>query len=328
MNARAISLVAAVFVVVLVGAQLVVPSWQGFHSWRYAAALAVATAPLLAYLREARRGADGEVGRRLMVAVLGVLAIAVAGLGSGLLGPDSETVVRAPGTVAPLPALRAAAFFPPAGPAEIASGGAVLLRRPGQDTLELSAGRRAFVSGSAIEVRTRPAVAVAAYDARGNHLTITKPSGSFLSPVLLFPQRVAIAGKELPADLFSTPALGRQVKAFYFSALASSMLQHPGLSPAPAVLFAVDGPAGNLLPGAIGFAQNGRPVTLGGLRLEVTIGKYPELVISAIPFLPALWLGAALIVAGLAWSLVRPSEAPVAGTGPASRPAQAGSLRP
>ena len=158
-----------------------------------------------------------------------------------------------------------------------------------------------------LELRSQVAAYVEARDARGERLTVTQPTNSsFLSPVLLFPQAVPIAGQMLPADSFATPAIHRQIKAFYFSKSATAAAKAHGLAGKAAVLFAVDDDEEHLVPSGIGFVESGGDVTLGGVRLLMTLGTYPALVVSAVPSPPALWLGLATFVAGLGFAFVRP----------------------
>jgi hypothetical protein len=285
-------------------AQDVVPAWTGFHSWQYAVVLVATLAGLFGYMRSARRGEDGELGKRLWPAAAGAIVIVVAGLASGLLGPDTETVARAPGTVAVLPDVGAAAFFPIANAAGIANGDShVELRRRNAAELDIGPGERRYVGATVLELDAEPAAYLEARDQRGNRLTITQPTNAaFLSPVLLFPQKVSIAGHELPADEFATPAADRRIRVFYFSADSAAAGARHGLRPGPSVLFAVDDGGGRLQPAGIGFAQNGDDVLLAGLRLRATLGTYPALVISAVPFPPALWAGGALLAGGLAYA--------------------------
>lgn len=302
----ALALGAAAAGILLVLAQDVVPSWTGYHTWQYSAALAIAAIAIAGYALGARRGEDGELGMRLTFAMTGALVVIAAGIASGLLGPDTETVQRAPGTVAPLPDVGAAAFFPVAGPAAIAAGDAsVSLRRRNASELEIAAGGRQFVGATVVEAVPKPAAYIEARDPGGAHLTITQPTNpSFLSPVLLFPQQVSLVNAMLPADAFATPAVHRQIKAFYFSKAASAAAKTHGFAGREALLFAVDDDSGKLIPGGIGFAASGQGVDLGGVRLRPTLGTYPALVISAVPYPPALWLGAALFLGGLGYGFV------------------------
>ncbi len=310
-----LGLAAAAAGIALVLAQYVAPTWTGYHTWQYAAALTLAAIAVAAYALGARKGEDGELGRRLTFAMTGALVVIASGLASGLLGPDTETVQRAPGTVAPLPDVGAAAFFPVAGPATIAAGTAtVSLRRRNAAELEIGPGGRQFVGATVVQLVSEPAAYVEARDGRGAHLTITQPTNAaFLSPVLLFPQQVPLAGTVLPADAFATPALHLQIQAFYFSKAAASVAARVhGLAGREAVLFAVDGDDGQPVPGGIGFAASGQGVELGGVHLRPTLGTYPALVISAVPYPPAAWLGAALFFGGIGYGFLRGSARRVA----------------
>lgn len=306
MSPRVVALGSAAVGIALVLAQYAAPAWAGFHTWQYAAALALAAIAVGAYVWGARRGEDGPVGARLTFAMAGSLVILAAGLASGLLGPDTETVARAPGTVAPLPGVGVAAFFPIADAAGIARGDArVVLRRRGADALEIGPGERRFVGGNALELVPQIAAYVDARTPHGDHLTMTQPTNpAFLSPVLLFTQQVRIAGKLLPADAFATPALHRAIKAFYFAKGAGGPAAeaHGGSANAAAVLLAVDDDNGRLLPGGIGFDPDGAAVELGGVRFRITVGTYPALEVSAVPYPPALWIGGALVVLGLGYA--------------------------
>ncbi|GAC1301153.1 MAG: hypothetical protein NVSMB19_08940 [Vulcanimicrobiaceae bacterium] len=316
MSPRAFALAAAALSIALVLAQDVAPAWAGFHTWQYAAALALGAIALGGYMSGARRGEDGTVGRRLIWSLTGALVVVAAGIASGLLGPDTETVMRAPGTVAPLPDVGAAAFFPVADAAAIVRGDTrIALRRRTAGPLDIGPGERRYVGATALELAPQVAAYVEARSLRGERLTITQPTNpAFLSPVLLFAQQVPIAGKLLPADTFAVPAVHRQIKAFYFAkgAGGASVAAHGGPGKTAAVLFAVDDENGRLEPGGIGFASSGSVVALGGLRLRPTVGTYPALIVSAVPYPLALWVGGALFVGGLAYALL-PRRSPVAG---------------
>jgi hypothetical protein len=278
----------------LVLAQDVFPAWTGFHAWPYAASLTLVAAVVLG----AFRGADAAA----TAALLGTLVIVCAGIGSGLLGPDTEVVARAPGTVAPIPGAAAAAFFPDAGAADIARGDArVLIRRTDGGSFDLGAGDRKYAGATEISLQPHLAAYVEARDAVGRHLTITQPTNpAFLSPVLLFTQNVTVAGKLLPADSFAAPALHREIKVFYFSKSDSQLGRSHGVAGIPSLLFAVDdSDSGKTVPGGIAFVRSGGSANLGGIRLHGTIGSYPAVVISAVPYGPALALGALLVFGGL-----------------------------
>lgn len=308
-SGRAFALVAGAAGIGLTLAQYVAPAWAGYHTWQYAAALALAGFVLLAYARGARKE-DGEAGARLAIAAIGAVVIAAAGLCSGLLGPDTRVVRSAPGTVTPLPDVGAAAFFPIEDAPGIARSDVdVLLRRRGADALVVPAGGRRYLGASALETQPQIAAYVEARDASGAHLTITQPTNSaFLSPVLFFPQHVTIAGKSLAADAFATPAQRKSVKVFYFPKDAAGPAAALHGVEGPAVLFAVDDDGGKLVPGGIGFAPSGKEVTLGGLRLRATLGTYPSLVISSVPYPLAVAIGLALLLGGLAYAALLPRQ--------------------
>jgi hypothetical protein len=300
---RAVALGSALFGMALTFAQDVAPTWTGFHTWQYATALILAAVAVTGYAWSARSGADGERGIRSVVPAVGAVIVIAAGIASGLLGPDSETIVRAPGTVAPLPDVGAAGFFPIAGPDAIVRGdAAITIRRRDGTSMDVSRGERRFIGTTALELAPAIAAYVEARDAHGGRLTITQPTNSaFLSPVLLFPERVTIAGRSLPADAFATPALHRRIKAFYFSKDAVAAAQH-GTNGKEAVLLAVDDEAGRLEPNGIGFVSSGDDATIGGLRFHVAVGTFPGLVISAVPYPVALWVGGLLFLIGLGYA--------------------------
>ncbi len=297
MKSRDLTIAIAALGVAMVLAQDVYPQWPGYHAWPYAAALAVVAAALLGGFRDATPG--------LATALLGTLVIVAAGAGSGLLGPDTETVARAPGTVAPLPEAGAAAFFPNVTAKDIVRGNArLVVRRRDGDSFELGPGERRYLAASVLSLEPHLAAYIEAHDSAGRHLTITQPTNpAFLSPVVLFAQRVEVAGKLLPADSFATPAVQRQIKTFYFSQDSQAARMH-GTGGAASLLFAVDDDAGHLVPGGIGFVRSGGSAILGGVRLGGTIGSYPALVVCAVPYEPALLIGGLFIAIGmgLAWA--------------------------
>ena len=306
---RAVAVGSAVFGMALVFAQDVVPSWAGFHTWQYVAALVLAAIAAMGYALGARTGTDGVVGTWLALAMVGAVVVMAAGIASGLLGPDTETVIRAPGTVAPLLDVGAAGFFPVADPATIVRGDArIHIRKRDGTSVDVGPGDRRFVGTTALETVPQTAAYVEARDGGGARLTITQPTNSaFLSPVLLFPERVQIAGRMLPSDAFATPALHRTIKAFYFSKDAASAAQAHGLGNKAAVLFAVDDDDGRLEPNGIGFVPSGGDAAIGGLRFRVSVGTYPALRISAVPAPLALALGAGVFALGIALAFVRPA---------------------
>lgn len=309
MSARVATVAVGAIAIALVLAQDVYPATPLYHSWQYALALAIGLVVLLAYVNGARRGEDGVAGRRLLVAVLGAAIVDVAGLAAGLLGPDTAQVIGTPGTVTPIPALGAAAFFGPADAETIASGDAgIILRRRNAGEIALGGPTRRVLGESLLYLEPRPAAYVDAYDERGAHLTVTQPTNaSFLSPVLLFHERQRIGALDVPLDTFATPARHRIVRALYFSARDLAQFDHGGGrfdSSAPGLILSAADDQGR--PLGITLASSGKEVAFAGLRIRMTIGTYPALAIAAAPPTWALVIGIALFVAGCIWSVLRP----------------------
>jgi hypothetical protein len=304
-SARVAALAVAALAIALVLAQDLYPRTGLYHTWQYALALAIALLVVLAYANGARRGADGPVGKRLAWAMAGAALVAAAGLGSGLLGPDTATVIGTPGTVNPIPALGAAAFFAPADPAAIEGGrGGVTLRRRGAAEVALAGGARRALGESLVYLEPRPAAYVEAYDERGAHLTLTQPTNSaFLSPVLLFRDRQRIGAVSVPLDTFATPARKRVVRALYFTPAELAQFQHaagPGDRTRPALVVSVTDDAGR--PLGITLVPSGRDTAVAGIRIRATLGSYPALAIAAAPPTWALGGGIALFALSVIWA--------------------------
>lgn len=309
MSARAAAFAVGAIAIGLVLAQVVYPATPLYHSWQYALALAIGLVVILAYANGVRRGDDGVAGRWLVVAVLGAAIVDVAGLAAGLLGPDTARVIGTPGTVTPIPALGAAAFFGPADAETIASGGAgVILRRRTGGEIALGAPTRRVLGESLVYLEARPAAYVDVYDERGAHLTVTQPTNaSFLSPVLLFHDRQRIGALDVPIDTFATPARHRIVRALYFSAHDLAQFDHAGArfdTSGPGLVLSASDDQGR--PLGITLASSGKDVAFAGLRIRATLGTYPALAIAAAPPTWALVAGIALFVAGSIWSVLRP----------------------
>ncbi|HEY4441145.1 MAG TPA: hypothetical protein VGN14_11870 [Candidatus Elarobacter sp.] len=300
MNARPSALIVGAIAIALVVAQDVSPRTPLYHSWQYALALAIALALLVAAMRGA--------GRRALLGYGGAAIVVVAGLAAGLLGPDTAEVVGTPGTVAPIPALGAAAFFAGVGAPSIARGDAsVTLRRRDGASLALGTTPRPL-GESVVFLAPRPAAFVEAWDARGAHLTVTQPANaSFLSAVLLFRQHQRIRQFDVPVDTVATPAQHRVFHVLYFSPADAAALQ-PGIGGSePAAIVTADDDAGTTI--GITLARSGHDVALAGVRLRVTLGTYPALEVASAPPLWALALGITLYLAGVAWSLWPPRNA-------------------
>jgi hypothetical protein len=303
---RLFAFAAAAAAIGLAAAQIEAPEWGFVHTEPCALALALVVWILVAYAARAARGEDGRAGRWLALAAAGAALVAVTSLAAGLLGPDTRTVARAPGTVVPLPDIGAAAFFPLVDADGIASGDtSVILRRRDRAELDVPPGARSVVGVAVLAAEPHIAAYVEAYDAAGRRLTITQPSNpTFLSPVLQFATTVEIAGRTLPADAFATPSLHRQVSAVYIDARTGQGLGAHRFGDRSVVLFSVRDDRGQPLAQSIGFAASGDVARVADLRLRVTIGSYPQLVIGAAPLPVALWIGGAAICAGLALAWV------------------------
>jgi hypothetical protein len=305
MSGRFAALAVGLVTIALVLAQDVFPRTQLYHTWQYALALAIALAVVLAYANTARRGDDGPSGKRLAIAMLGAAVVGVAGLASGLLGPDTASIVGTPGTVTPVPALRAAAFFAPADADAIAAGsGGLTLRRRNAPEVAVGAASRTVLGESLVYLEQRPAAYIDAYDEHGAHLTVTQPTNpSFLSPVLLFRDTQRIGTISVPFDTFATPGRKRILRALYFTPQQLAQFSHGAANGShPGLVITAADDAGH--PLGITLVPSGQDVTIGGIRLHATLGSYPALVIAAAPPTWALVAGIALFVFGVVWSLL------------------------
>jgi hypothetical protein len=302
-SARIAALAVAAVVVALAAAQDLYPQTPLYHTWQYALAVAIGLVVVFAYANGARRGGDGAAGKRALLAMVGAAVAGVAGLASGLLGPDTATVVGTPGTVVPIPALGAAAFFGAADADALARGSAgVVLRRRNAGEIALGPSQRRALGESLVYLEPRPAAYVDAYDARGAHLTVTQPTNaSFLSPVLLFRQRQRIGALDVPLDTFATPAQHRVMRALYFTPRDLAQFSHANAGGSePALVLSAADDAGR--PLGIALASTGRDVVVAGIRVRATIGTYPALAVAAAPPAWALITGGVLFVLGAVWS--------------------------
>jgi hypothetical protein len=278
-------------------AQDVVPGLDAYHAWPYATGLAFAALVLVAAAWRERRG--GRLGgRRFAFALAGAVAVAAGGLASGLLGPDTITVRGTPGTVTPVPDLGVAAFFGQTDAAGIASGNAAItLRSRTAAPVDVVPGHPVYGSLSVQYLVPAPATFIDAHDLHGNHLTITQPQGTaFLSPILLFPGEQPIHGKSYPIDTFAVPAFSRVVRTLYFSAADTKLFPRADFK-GPIVLFSMTGGDGREI--GLQIAQSERPVLLGGLVLQATIGTYPRLAVASAPPLALSSIGLAAFLGGL-----------------------------
>ncbi len=251
-----------------------------YHSGWFNVALAALTVICIAGLR-----------KRSLIIALGAAMVACAAIANGLFAPDNDTVVGAPGQSVRVNDLGGTLSFP--------------LAQPG------STGRRPQFSGPllttfVLHAVQRSVVYVEARDPRGDHLTVTQPSGvAFLSPVLLMQQQQQIAGLQLPYDSFAVPAAHRIIKAVLFTPQQAAMMRGMEGLAAPAVLFAVDDDNDRPLPHAIALCPDGQSVSVGGLSLHAAVLQYPAMEVIAVPSLVAVALGTMLVLAGLIRARIR-----------------------
>ncbi len=301
MNPRATVAIVAVLAIALTLVQDVLPARDWYHGWQYATVMAMAIVFMAAHVFRVWRGR--ESGKRFALAIAGAIAVAITGLLSGLIGPDTVTVIGTPGTVTPVPDLGAAAFFATADPASLARGDARVTLRS-RTASERSIGTQPVPIGlSVVFTSTRPAAYVEAHDAHGNRLTVTQPNNpSFLSPVMLFRQSQDIHGRTFPLDTFALPAVHRVVRILYFSPADLASFRHDlGVNDQPGAILSVTDDAG--AQQGLTMAISGRETLIGGVRILVTLGSYPVLNVASAPQ-PFVMIGGIVVFVGaLLWSL-------------------------
>ena len=275
--------------------EIVLPGKAVYHAGWYNVALG--GLGVVAILAARKRFAAVAVVRRragIVAVVFGTIAAAVAGIASGLLGPDNQNIVGAPGQSVRVEGLGTLDF-----PLADSTAADVTLLRPLRGPLAIRAGSR-NVGSFILHASPRDVVYVEARDLRGNRLTITQPTGSvFLSPVLLMEHRQTIAGMDLPFDSFNVPAAQRVVKAVLFTPAQAAMLPHNADIGEPAVLFAVDDENDRMLLHAIALSAGGQPVKAGGLALRGRVAAYPAVEVVSAPNLIAVILSALLVACGI-----------------------------
>jgi len=291
--------VTSLLVVAGVVVGIVIPGRAVYHAgWYNVALLALAIYTVAAARRRFRAARAARARAAIVALAFGTATVAVAGAASGLLGPDDQTVVGAPGQRVKVEGLGTLAF-PFFGQSSVVPD--VVLERPPSSALTI--GGSARDTGSFI-LRSVPrdVAYVEARDPRGGRLTVTQPTGGvFLSPVLLMQHRQSLAGLDLPFDSFNVPAARRVVKAVLFTPAQAAMLLHGRDRPGEAaVLFAVDDENERLLPHAIALSAGGQPVRVGGLVLRATVQSYPAIEVVSTPNLIATALGALLVIGAIA----------------------------
>jgi hypothetical protein len=281
-------LLAAGAVVVASIVELAVAAHSVFHSGWFNVVLAALVVIAIAS-RPKRHASSWAV-------LLGCAIAGAAAISYGLFAPDDRTVNGAPGQrivveglgTLVFPVADAGASMPPVALAR--SRGRLQMFGPG-----------ALNTGYATLRETpRTVVAVEAFDARANHLTITQPQGVvFLSPVLMMQHEQTISGVRLPFDSFNVPAAQRIVKTIMFSPAEAAVMLH-GVEPGQgAVLFAVDNENDMPLPHGIVLGPDGQTVRAGGLMLRAALQSYPAVAVTFTPNLVAVCAGALLFAGGV-----------------------------
>lgn len=286
--ALAFAVLAAVIV------EIALPGKAVYHAGWYNVALGGLAVLSIVAARQRYAAAQGIRRRAGVVAVaFGTVAAAVAGIASGLLGPDNQNIIGAPGQRVRVEGLGTLDF-----PLTDSSVAEVTLERPLRGPLAIGTGTR-NAGNFVLRASPRDVVYVEARDLRGNRLTITQPTGSvFLSPVLLMEHRQTIAGMDLPFDSFNVPASRRIVKAVLFTPAQAAMLPHNAEIGEPAVLFAVDDENDRSLPHAIALSSGGKSVRAGGLALRGRVTGYPAVEVMSAPNVLAVVLSTLMVVAG------------------------------
>lgn len=274
----------------MVIAQDAYPGEAVYHDGWYNA-LDIALFVLAAWQLRALRKSAGERFGALALAAFGGAIVVFCGAASGLMGPDTHTVIGAPGATVRERDTGGSFVFPLTGTTVQFHGG--------QSSVSIGSGRR-YSGGFIFWQDPRTVLDVSAGDARGNHLTITQPTNaSFLSPVLLLQQHTTIDGMDVAFDSFSVPAASRNVKAVFFSQQQAAQLHtDPPIVGRPAILFAVADSHDQVLKGGIGIVPPGMSRVIGGLTLNASVERYPAIVVASAPFWPVLALGLLLCIAG------------------------------
>jgi hypothetical protein len=290
---------AAVAVTVAVVIEILIPGRAVYHTgWYNVLVVALVVVAFAAGRRRLPQARSVRARLGIVAIVAGTLISGLTAAASGLLGPDNQTFVGAPGQRVRVESLGVLIF--PIASTQAAPVDAVTLERALHRTVTITQHPR-DVGNFVLNTTPRSVVYVEARDLAGNRLTITQPTGSaFLSPVLLMEQRQTIAGMDLPYDSFNVPAARRVVKAVLFTAAQSMMFLHGGaVLGQPSVLFAVDDENERPLPHAIALSAGGRPIRVGGLVLRGIVASYPAVEVVSAPNLVASVLGALLVFCGL-----------------------------
>ena len=261
--------------------QDVLPGRSLYHAGWFNVVLAALVIAATLHLRKTPKAAPERTG--LALVIFGTAVVAFAGIASGLLGPDTQTFIGAPGTSVRVPNLGFPLEFP-----MVTDGAAPALPA------------RRYSGSFILHGVSRPVVYVSASDTNGNHLTVTQPSGSaFLSPVLLMQNSTRIAGMTVAFDTFAVPAARRNVKAVLFTEQQAAQLRtHQLTAGKAAVLFAVSGPNDRIIPGGISMVADGGRKAIGGVVLAANVLDYPAIEVASAPNIIALFVGLATVAFG------------------------------
>ncbi|MBV9233869.1 MAG: hypothetical protein JO030_07495 [Candidatus Eremiobacteraeota bacterium] len=287
--------------VALVGVQVVLPGKALYHYGWYNVLIAALAITAGLFARGALRDVRAQPSRRgIACIVFGCALTAIAGIASGLFGPENQQIVGSPAQRLTVQGLGTLAF--PLG-ASHGDDAPVRLVRP-HGAVVLLSGRARNLGSFVVRTTMRTVVEVDARDALGNRLTVTQPTGrAFLSPVLLMEHRQNIAGFDVPFDSFNVPAAHRIVKAVLFSADQAQVLAHGTGS--PAVLFAVDDEDERPLPHGIAFDAGVHSVRVGGLQLRAAVGAFPAVEVDSAPNLIATLAGGILVAGASGFTVLR-----------------------
>ncbi len=286
--------------------EIVLPGRAVYHAgWFNVALSALVVMTFVTARKELVRSREPRALWATIALATGAAIAGFATVANGLLAPDDQTVVGAPGQRVVVQSLGTLAF-----PLASVGGSAALVTLEGPRHRRLEIGeRRRDVGNFIVRAVERDVAYVEASDLRGNRLTITQPSGSvFLSPVLLMQHRQTIAGMDLPYDSFNVPAARRVIKAVLFTPAQAATLSH-GVVPGgdAAVLFAVDDEKEKPLRNAIALSVGGRTVRAGGLSLRGAIARYPAVEVAAAPNAVATGAAVLIVFGGLLALISRPA---------------------
>ncbi len=277
-----------------------------YHRWQYALVLAIALVAIVAYANGARRGDDGVAGRRLSLAHGRRRDRRPSPVWRrDCSAPIRRTSIGTPGTVTPIPALGAAAFFGAGrrrhdrrrvARASSCAGAARARSR--------SARPRAacWASRSCTSRRAPPRTSTCTTSTARTSPSRNRPTRRSSRRCCCFRDRQRIGALDVPFDTFAAPARHRvRARAVLHHRAIWRRFDHGGArfdASRPALILTVADDRGR--PIGITLAPSGRDVAFAGLRMRATIGTYPALAIASAP--PTLGAGRsaiALFVAGL-----------------------------